>query len=40
MDAENTPHIPTSRSSFFAKTGRVSGILNRELFLWALKPFV
>jgi hypothetical protein len=40
MDAEDPPHISTSRSSFFAETGRVSGILNWELFLRALKPLV
>ena len=40
MDAEDAPHISTSRSSFFTETGGVSGILDWELFLRAFKPFV
>lgn len=40
MDAKDAPHITPGRAGFFSETGRVAGVINRELGFGVFEPFV
>lgn len=40
MYPENSPHVPSCRTGLLSETGRITSILDRQLRIRALKPFI